>query len=89
MPQFPESVADVIRAFRSALGLSQRELADILRVSFNFISLMELGRSEPDRDTIAGWLTSESDIAHKIAVEIFIVRSREMLKLKRRAVEVN
>ena len=83
MPQFPETVADVIRAFRSTLGLSQQALADILHVSKNFISLMEQGRNEPDRATIAAWFTSESDIAHQIAKEIFIVRSRQMLALRR------
>lgn len=84
-PNFPASVADVIRAFRNALKLTQQELAHELGVSKNFVSIMELGRNEPDRHTLASWYTGESEIAHRIAIEIFIVRSREMLSLGRRA----
>lgn len=78
MPEFPKTVADVVRLFRSTAQMTTREFAEVLGISANMVSLLENGRNEPDRQTIARWHTSEAELPHRLAEEIFIIRARQM-----------
>jgi transcriptional regulator with XRE-family HTH domain len=77
----PTSVAEVFTLIRTALKMTQEELARELGKTKQAISYFENGTNEPDRNTMADWYTSTSEVANVVAREIFIARARQAMCL--------
>jgi transcriptional regulator with XRE-family HTH domain len=69
-------LGDKIRHARERLGLTQQELADLLRVDRGSVSNWERGRTRPGRyllaalETILGSLDGEPDDLYTLAVDV-------------------